>query len=121
MDKKTVGLMGAVAGLATMGSAHAAAPPGPGVAEAMQASSYADLLKPVPDAVALLKADDATRVQIQRINGYVYFNYGPPPPPPYAYYQPYYPPDYRSYYPGYYYHHHHHHHHHHHDHHHDWR
>ena len=89
MDKKTVGLIGAVAGLATMGSAHAAAAPGHDVSEAMQASSYADLLKPVPDAVALLKADDATRVQIQRINGYVYFNYGPPPPPPYAYYQPY--------------------------------
>ena len=58
MDKKTLGLLGAVAGLAAAGSAHAANAPVPNPAEALQASSYADLLAPVQNAAALLKADD---------------------------------------------------------------
>lgn len=106
MDQKAVGLLGAVAGLATVSAAHAAANPTPDVSRSLQPSSYAELLAPVQDAVALLKADDAARAQVQEVQGYAYYNYGPPP---YAYYQPYYQP-----YAGYYYYHHHHHHHHHH-------
>ncbi len=118
MDKKAVGLLGAVAGLATMSAAHATANPMPEVSRALQASSYDELLSPVQDAVSLLRADDAARAQIEEVQAYVYYNYGPPP---YAYYQPYNPP----YAPYYYYRHHHHHHHHHHHydhhHHHHWR
>lgn len=115
MDKKTAGLLGAVAGLATMGSAHAAAPPAVNVTEAMQAASYADLLAPIENAVALVQADDATRAQgLQTVQyyggGYDHHHhhhhhhhanypgegYGPPRYPP----------------PARYAHHHHHHHHH---------
>ena len=92
MDKKTVGLIGAVAGLASRGSAHAGAVPVSNLSEAMHAASYADLLNPVPNAAALLKVDDAARAELQRVNGYVYFNYGAPPPN--AYYRPYYVPEY---------------------------
>jgi hypothetical protein len=63
MDKKIVGLLGAVAGLATVGSAQAAIHPVPNPSEALQASSYADLLAPVPNAAELLKADDAAHAQ----------------------------------------------------------
>lgn len=57
MDKKIAALLGAVAGVSTMGAAQAATP----VNDALQSSSYADLLAPVPNAVAALIADDATR------------------------------------------------------------
>ena len=97
MDKKIAGLLGAVAGLATIGAAQAAPVPSPSAT----AESYADLLAPVPNAVAALKADDVVRGE-QEKKGSVelaqyYYNYGP-----YDYGRPYY------------YHHHHHHHHHHH-------
>ena len=125
MDKMATGLLGAVAGMATMASAQAVAHPARDVAEALRVSSYADLLKPIPDAVALLKADDAARAQTANLLTYVsdgiqlaqayYYGYGNPynaPYPPYA--TPY------GYYPRYHHHHHHHHryHHHHHHHHH---
>jgi hypothetical protein len=109
MDKKTVGLIGAVAGLATIGSAQAAITPAPDPAPALQASSYADLLAPVADAAALLKADDATRWRAPApapgdVRDAQYYYYGP-------YYSPYYYYPYNYYYPRpYYYHHHHHHH-----------
>jgi hypothetical protein len=56
MDKKIAGLLGAAAALATMNGAQAAPtqPPQP-----TAAGSYRDLLEPVPNAVELLKADDA--------------------------------------------------------------
>jgi hypothetical protein len=57
MDKKIAGLLGAVAALSTMGAAQASAPN----ADPMQANSYTDLLKPVPNAMAALAADDAAR------------------------------------------------------------
>jgi hypothetical protein len=63
MDKKIVGLLGAVAGLATVGSAQAAISPAPTPSEALQVSSYADLLAPIPNAAELLKADDAADAQ----------------------------------------------------------
>jgi hypothetical protein len=58
MDKKIAGLLGAVAALASMTAANAAAP---APAETLQATSYADLLNSVPNAVAQLIADDAAR------------------------------------------------------------
>ena len=96
MDRKTAGLISTVAGLATMGVAHAAVPPAPSAAEALQVSSYADLLAPVPNALDVVKADDAARTQQPQPEGELQLAqyYGPPP--------------------GYYRHHHHHHHHHHH-------
>lgn len=59
MDKKIAGLLGAVAALSSLPAAQAATnvtPP-----DAMSVSSYADLLAPVPNAMAALKADDAAR------------------------------------------------------------
>ena len=57
MDKKIAGLLGAVAALSTVGAAQASTPS----ANPMQANSYTDLLKPVPDAMSALAADNAAR------------------------------------------------------------
>ena len=117
MDKKIVGLLGAIAGLATLGPAQAATHPGPGGSEALQPASYADLLMPIPDAVALLKADDAARAQ-KPVAGardsvqvaQVYYH------PPYSYphynHHPYHHHHHSDYRRSYNYHHHHDHHHH---------
>jgi len=59
MDKKIAGLLGAVAGLATMGAANAAVQNTPSPLPA--AASYAELLSPVTNASELLVADDAAR------------------------------------------------------------
>ena len=66
MDKKTAALLGAVASIATVGAASAATPPMPGSSEALQVSSYADLLAPVHNAVVLVKADDTARQREQQ-------------------------------------------------------
>jgi hypothetical protein len=58
MDKKIAGLLGAAAALVSMSSANAASP---AAGTSLQATSYADLLNPVPNAVAQLIADDAAR------------------------------------------------------------
>ena len=55
MDKTLAGLLGAVGSLATAASAPTHASPLDYEA-AMQAASYADLLKPIPNAAALWKA-----------------------------------------------------------------
>ena len=115
MDKKTAGLLGAVAGLATMGTANAAglshAP-----SQALHASSYADLLAPIPHAVEQLRADDAARAGArvtQAADFYVSYGYRAP----YSYGAPSYPYEAYTYrrddYPRSYQEHHHHHHHHH--------
>jgi ABC-type nickel/cobalt efflux system permease component RcnA len=108
MDKKIAGLLGAVAGLATLSTAQAATNPAPDPAEALQASSYADLLGPISNPEAVLKADNAAREKAaERLNevelaqAYYYPSYSPPPP------------NYAYPYPAYNYRHHHHHHHHH--------
>jgi hypothetical protein len=112
MDKKTAGLLGAVAGLATMGSAHAGFPD---ASEALKASSYADLLKPIPNAKEVLAADDASRSNVQALMvAQFYFGYGYQAPyyynaPAYPYYS-YTSPGYYYAPRPYYYHHHHHHH-----------
>lgn len=58
MDKRTAGLLSAVAGIATIGSAQAATQSG-----LPQPTSYAELLAPIADAVTLLEADNASRSQ----------------------------------------------------------
>ena len=55
MNKRIAGLLGAAAALTTMSAAQAAVPPG----ELAPPSSYAELLAPVANASAALKADDA--------------------------------------------------------------
>jgi hypothetical protein len=62
MDKKIAGLLGAAAALTTMSGAQAATPQG---AEIAPAASYTDLLQPIPNAAAALKADDARLVRTQ--------------------------------------------------------
>jgi hypothetical protein len=60
MDKNLAGLIGAASLLAIPAQAATAAPPT--YQDAMQASSYADLLKPTPNASALLKASTDARI-----------------------------------------------------------
>jgi hypothetical protein len=59
MDKKLAGLLGAAAALTTMTAVQAATPEQK--AEMAPATSYRDLLDPVPNALSALKADDAKR------------------------------------------------------------
>jgi len=58
MDRKTVGILGVVAGLATVtpGLVQPAS-----ASDALKAASYADLLEPVTNAVELLHAHDMSR------------------------------------------------------------
>ena len=58
MDKRIAGLLGAAAALTTVTAAQAAAP-----AQGTEPTSYRDLLNPVPNAVATLRADDAQVAQ----------------------------------------------------------
>jgi hypothetical protein len=51
MDKKIAGLLGAIAGLATIGTAQAAINPA-AVPDTLQASSYTDLLTPIAHPIA---------------------------------------------------------------------
>src|SRR5215467_5357765 len=89
MDKKVAALLGAVAGIATIGAAQAS--PEPASAPTSPVKSYAELLAPIANPVDQLRADDTAREQA-----------------PAKLAQYYYPYDYR--YPRYYHHHHHHHH-----------
>ena len=59
MDKRIAGLLGAAAALATVGGANAATG-AQGTAQS-PATGYRELLNPVPNAAAVLKADDARR------------------------------------------------------------
>ncbi len=62
MDKKIAGILGAVATLGSFTAAEAG--PAPAPADVLRASSYADLLEPIPNAVALLQAvDESTPAQ----------------------------------------------------------
>jgi hypothetical protein len=63
MDKKIAGLLGAVAGLATMSAANAAVQTPDANSTLPAAASYAELLAPVDNASELLVADDAARMQ----------------------------------------------------------
>ena len=59
MDKKIAGLLGGVTALTALGAAQAATPQTGAAGEGPRASSYADLLNPIPNAVAALQEDDA--------------------------------------------------------------
>jgi hypothetical protein len=109
MDKKIAALLGAVAGVATMGSAQAATGPASNTSEALEASSYADLLAPVPNAVEALKADDAARAREAAAEVQLAQYYPYPYPPPYYYYHRHH--HHHAYWRRYHHHHHHHHHH----------
>ena len=60
MDKKIAGLLGAAAALTTLGATQANATPAVDQSPTV-ARSYAELLDPVPNAAAQLKADDAAQ------------------------------------------------------------
>jgi hypothetical protein len=59
MDKKIAGLLGAAAALSTMTGAQAA----PAQQSLAPTTSYKDLLQPIPNALAALKADEAAGPQ----------------------------------------------------------
>jgi hypothetical protein len=64
MEKLIIGVIGAVSGLATLDAGVQAAPaaPAPQPKTAQPAAqSYADLLDPIPNALAALRAADAAR------------------------------------------------------------
>ena len=56
MDKKTAGLVGAISALVTISAVEAAR--AQEVTDVLNARSYAELLQPIPNAVALLMAAD---------------------------------------------------------------
>jgi hypothetical protein len=58
MEKKIAGLLGAMATLGAFNAAEAAPIPGPAPTDILRANSFADLLEPIPNAVALLQAVD---------------------------------------------------------------
>jgi hypothetical protein len=62
MDKTLAGLLGAVSALALASPSHAAATTND-LESAMSASSYADLLQPIPNARALLQVAAAQDAQ----------------------------------------------------------
>jgi len=59
MDKTITGLLSAVAGIATM----AVVTPTSAAAALKPATSYAELLGPIPDATEVLRATDAQRTE----------------------------------------------------------
>ena len=61
MDKKIVGVVGVISGLASFDGAQAATEALPGTNELPAARSYAELLDPIPNALALLMAADAAQ------------------------------------------------------------
>ena len=99
MDKTVAGLIAAVSALAAAGAAHATAAPQAELARAMQVNSYADLLKPIPNALSV----QAAFAQAQEACGAV----------PEVMTVQFHHHHHHRYYRRRYYHHHHHHHHHH--------
>ncbi len=74
MDKSLAGLIGAVGALAAIAPAQAMPASHVPAQDAMQVASYSDLLKPIPNALELLKAQetadgDAVLVPVQIIIG----------------------------------------------------
>ena len=59
MDKKVASLIGAISAVSAMGAMTPAS--AKDAAEALTPQSYAELLQPIPNAVALLSADDLAR------------------------------------------------------------
>ena len=66
MDQKIVGIVGAIAGLAALDATQGAATAAPSPEGIPSAKSFAELLDPIPNALAMLRAVDtaaATRSQ----------------------------------------------------------
>jgi hypothetical protein len=61
MEKKIAGLLGAMATLGAFNAAQAAPIPTPAPSDVLRANSFAELLEPIPNAAALLKAVDESR------------------------------------------------------------
>jgi hypothetical protein len=61
MGKKIAGLVGAMATLGAFNAAEATPAPSPAPTDVLRANSFADLLTPIPNAAALLKAVDESR------------------------------------------------------------
>jgi len=62
MNRKIAALLSGAAALSLSAHAHASTPASPAAAPAA-AQSYADLLEPIPNAAAALRADDARLAQ----------------------------------------------------------
>ncbi len=58
MGKKIAGLLGAMVTLGALNAAEAAPMPSPAPTDVLRANSFADLLEPIPNAVALLQVVD---------------------------------------------------------------
>ena len=112
MDKKLAGLGGVMGALAVAAPGQAATPT---LDDVMQAESYADLLRPIPNARELLAASDAAETRAPELMEVQYYHHHHHHHHHHRYYRPYYPayPVARGYYRPRYHHHHHHHHHHH--------
>ncbi|WP_026605900.1 hypothetical protein [Methylocapsa acidiphila] len=114
MDKKIVGMIGAISAVASGSAAQASTE---NVAKLMNPGSYAELLEPIPNAAALLRAADAAAARGAFTNKTASGNANVRAAQYYPAYPdyPYYHHHHHHYYPpyDYYYHHHHHHHHHH--------
>lgn len=79
MEKHAAGLLGALAGLASMGTAQAALP-ATAPAQVMQVSTYAELLSPIPNAASLLASSNAElAANPPRIVETQYYQNGGPP------------------------------------------
>jgi hypothetical protein len=100
MDKKIVGLIAAVSGLGTIGAAQANTP-AVDVDRVMNAQSFSELLEPIANAAAILKADDEGRAAAPDTSNIQVAQW-------------------HHHHHHHYYHHHHHHHYYHHHHHHNW-
>ena len=59
MDKRIVGVIGAITGLAALDQAAQATPSATPTPDPMNARSFAELLDPIPNALAALRAADA--------------------------------------------------------------
>jgi hypothetical protein len=65
MDKKIVGVIGAISGLAALDTAAQATPAATPTPDLMNARSFAELLDPIPNAVAALRAANAAAREMQ--------------------------------------------------------
>jgi len=61
MERKIAGLLGAVATLGAVNAAQAAPMPAAAPADTFRANSFAELLQPIPNATATLKAIDESQ------------------------------------------------------------
>jgi hypothetical protein len=101
MDKSLAGLIGAVGVMAAVSPSQAATNMAPSLDDVMHVNSYADLLKPIPNAVAMKQAFD--EAQSSRP--------AEPEVLTIQYYHHHHHHHHHRYYRRYYHHHHHHHHH----------